>query len=43
MFETKVNLDAEWMKLIVEAKNLGIGKEEIREFFMKNKPKDTTT
>ncbi|WP_338030821.1 anti-repressor SinI family protein [Cytobacillus citreus] len=29
-------LDFEWMKLIVEAKNMGIEKDEIREFLLKN-------
>lgn len=28
-------LDAEWMKLILEALEMGIGKEEIREFLNK--------
>ncbi|QED50016.1 anti-repressor SinI family protein [Cytobacillus dafuensis] len=33
-------LDFEWMKLIVEAKNMGIEKEEIREFLLKNGAKE---
>lgn len=30
--ETVEELDVEWMRLIIEAKNLGIQKEEIRQF-----------
>ncbi|MED3573008.1 anti-repressor SinI family protein [Cytobacillus praedii] len=35
----KVNtgeLDKEWLELIIEAKRMGIAKEEIQEFFMKS-------
>ncbi|MFE8697321.1 anti-repressor SinI family protein [Cytobacillus sp. FJAT-53684] len=32
-------IDTEWVKLMVEAKNLGIEKEKIREFLMKNSVK----
>lgn len=37
--EMKVNtgeLDKEWLELIIEAKRMGIAKEEIQEFFMKS-------
>lgn len=33
----EIKLDAEWIKLIIEAKNLGISKEEILSFFKEKK------
>ncbi|WP_083953991.1 anti-repressor SinI family protein [Cytobacillus eiseniae] len=30
-------IDIEWLQLILEAKNMGINKEEIKEFFTQNK------
>ncbi|WNS76389.1 anti-repressor SinI family protein [Bacillus sp. DTU_2020_1000418_1_SI_GHA_SEK_038] len=39
MGKTRVQLellDSEWMELIVKAKQMGIEKEEIREFLLKN-------
>nr|WP_285865231.1 anti-repressor SinI family protein [Lederbergia lenta] len=33
-------MDKEWMWLIIEAKNLGIAKEEIRQFLEKKRVKD---
>ncbi|MGE7603976.1 anti-repressor SinI family protein [Peribacillus sp. NPDC097675] len=33
-------LDQEWMTLIVEAKSLGLTKEEIREYFAKESLKE---
>lgn len=32
----KAMLDQDWMKLIVEAKKLGLTLEEVRDFFKKN-------
>jgi antagonist of SinR len=29
-------LDSEWVQLVIEAKNMGIEKDEIREFLLKN-------
>lgn len=40
VIEAKVHvegLDTEWMQMILEAKQLGIDKEEIREFLNANK------
>ncbi|WP_082677283.1 anti-repressor SinI family protein [Bacillus sp. FJAT-29937] len=42
MGKTKVQmelLDSEWMNLIMKAKQMGIEKEEIREFLLKNRVK----
>lgn len=39
MVEIKVltgELDKEWLELIIEAKKIGIAKEEIKEFFLKS-------
>ncbi|MBT2688466.1 anti-repressor SinI family protein [Bacillus sp. ISL-47] len=36
-------IDMEWMELILEAKNLGLEKEEIREFLHKNEAKEVLT
>lgn len=33
-------IDLEWMQLIMEAKNLGLQKEEIREFLHNNRTKE---
>lgn len=33
-------IDLEWMQLIMEAKNLGLQKEEIREFLHNNRAKE---
>lgn len=33
-------IDLEWLQLIMEAKNLGLQKEEIREFLHNNKAKE---
>ncbi|MCU1807642.1 anti-repressor SinI family protein [Cytobacillus firmus] len=33
-------IDLEWLQLIMEAKNLGLQKEEIREFLHKNRSKE---
>ena len=33
----KVELDIEWLQLIMEAKNIGIKKEEIRQFLLNDK------
>ncbi len=34
---SKVELDIEWLQLILEAKNIGIKKEEIRQFLLNDK------
>lgn len=34
---SKVELDIEWLQLIMEAKNIGIEKEEIRQFLLNDK------
>ncbi|MDQ0155559.1 antagonist of SinR [Robertmurraya andreesenii] len=36
-------LDTEWVKLILEAKRLGISKEEIREFLNSNSYKQASS
>lgn len=33
-------IDLEWLQLIMEAKNLGLQKEEIREFLHNNRAKE---
>lgn len=33
-------IDLEWLELIMEAKNLGLQKEEIREFLHNNRAKE---
>ena len=33
-------MDQEWVQLILEAKQLGIAKEEVREFFINKKVKE---
>ncbi|MEH6940831.1 anti-repressor SinI family protein [Bacillus sp. JJ722] len=34
-------LDKEWITLILEAKDLGLNIEEVRDFFYKNIPKES--
>lgn len=34
---SKVELDNEWLQLIMEAKSIGIKKEEIRQFLLNDK------
>ncbi|MBN8202415.1 anti-repressor SinI family protein [Bacillus sp. NTK034] len=43
MINTKVQteqLDQDWVQLIIEAKNLGIEKEELKRFFLENSAKE---
>ena len=40
--ENSHRVDCEWVRLLAEAKALGITKEEIREFFQINKSKVET-